>query len=1203
MKTTLKHEAMRHLGVRTLALFFALLSPLAAQTLQLDPIGVGAAVTVTGSGGQPTSSVELFRNDVSLGSTATTAFGLFSFPSVATANGNVFYAAAGQVWNFDSSGQSEGWSGLAGDSTVVSGGRIALTNTTGTDISATLYGDGLIRTRVRALEVRARITASAPRNLSIILHSTGANGVAGGGDDGSSTLVNTATLAQTADWQTLVFDLGVDHNGAATAWVDGSAPLGIVFFIGGVAVGEMLEIESVRLTESLAWEFTSPGDFAEWQAQSPTTFAAPGGTMQLTAAAAGSVAMARPFRPIGSTHFVSLVTRLRQITATQPNQLTLGWFSNPAGYGTGTRTITGTLDNGTFQKFTVDLTTAPTTGNAWGAGGAATMNTPSAGYRALLASAAGESAEVDYVRIHPAVRYGPSVAVTAAGAAVPPAYFISSSGGHDLNNGRSAATPWATFANLDGFTLGAGSTVSLKRGDTWAASRLHILGKGTPGAPITLTAYGEGAMPLITGQNLTTAPCIQWENPSGVRINSIQCRDAKIGIYLRYTGGNLDGTGAMFHNSDVHITACQFENMDERWSAADGTITVVPPYELSFGAGVWIGGNIPSPPGGPWASTSTPILDDFSVTFCGFKDVSMGVGANFYFPPVDKSRFTNFRLEDSWVTGCEAGSFALFYVDGGHARRVDTWRGGSVFYATGTTAGFLQDCKNFTVADCEFAGNKRNSTAHDGVGFDIEGDCDNITFTNNVLHDNDGSALLILNTVANNTALGMTANTVWNNARNPLNSGENNEFRHNPTGSTGTFSNIGVYRGANNAFGAVALYDSSARWSTDFSPSSIRSSTSWASVSSRPVAWDFVSSVEGWGSQNQWTSFAATGGSLTGISSGADPYVSGPSTWVNTRERRWVRVRMSQTAGSVAQIFFQTETDATFTAGKSIAFPIIADGAMREYVVPVGDAAEYRGVVTRWRLDPTDAAGSTMAVDFFGAQADPTLVSVTAVSTRSVEVRFNQPMLLPGGGVMSPANYSLTGSGIGSISGPPATVSLVSTATGPVYRLTWVTGHMTGAAATLTVVNAQNARGISAGGQPRTFTTLPEPDIDIDGMPDEWEIANGFNANSAADAALDTDGDGASNLDEYRADTDPRNPASRFAISQTQPQAPDFSTVRVFWPSRPTLLYTVYTSPDLVTWTAVNPGSPAVGTGGTMSLDVTAPGPKRFYKITAVRPY
>jgi hypothetical protein len=90
----------------------------------------------------------------------------------------------------------------------------------------------------------------------------------------------------------------------------------------------------------------------------------------------------------------------------------------------------------------------------------------------------------------------PSIAAT---------YFVSN-GGVDSNNGTSTSTSWAHSPGMSSCsskcastTLQPGDTVKFNRGDIWRNGRITGLPAGSNGSPITLTNYGSGALPKITG--------------------------------------------------------------------------------------------------------------------------------------------------------------------------------------------------------------------------------------------------------------------------------------------------------------------------------------------------------------------------------------------------------------------------------------------------------------------------------------------------------------------------------------------------------------------------------------------------------------------------------------------------------------------------------------------------------------------------------
>ncbi|MCA9442276.1 MAG: right-handed parallel beta-helix repeat-containing protein, partial [Candidatus Omnitrophica bacterium] len=480
-------------------------------------------------------------------------------------------------------------------------------------------------------------------------------------------------------------------------------------------------------------------------------------------------------------------------------------------------------------------------------------------------------------------------------------YFISSSIGNDSLSGETPETAWRTFSNLDGRVLSPGDQVLLKRGDAWPNSHLHLRGKGTAEEPILLSAYGEGPNPVITATNLTDAACITLENPSNFLVECMDCRDGKIGLYLRYTDGLPDGNGPGFNNRNVRVRGCTFKNFDEVWSDENGDIELAPPYELSWGAAIWIGGSIPNgEPEGTGSDVAT-VVEDVTVEQCAFLECTTGFGNGWYFPRRYKSRIRNLVLRDCFATGCENGGFALFYVDGGYIRNFHTLVGGTGFYSTGTTSGFVEGCQNLLIENCEFAFNRRNQTAADGVGFDFEGGCRNIVFQKNVLHDNDGAGLLVLRALDDpNLNLTIEGNVFYNNARNPRPTGDhdNNEIVYfdNPD-SSGVFRNNGIYRGEDVGFGSVGLYHNGTDFISDFGGPSVlstnRTGTNYSTVKNRPRSWFFETEgdLEGWHDFNQWDTPAVTNGSLRGTSTGIDPYASTAPCWIPAQQFETVRVR------------------------------------------------------------------------------------------------------------------------------------------------------------------------------------------------------------------------------------------------------------------------------------------------------------------------
>jgi hypothetical protein len=114
---------------------------------------------------------------------------------------------------------------------------------------------------------------------------------------------------------------------------------------------------------------------------------------------------------------------------------------------------------------------------------------------------------------------------------------------------------------------------------------------------------------------------------------------------------------------------------------------------------------------------------------------------------------------------------------------------------------------------------------------------------------------------------------------------------------------------------------------------------------------------------------------------------------------------------------------------------------------------------------------------------------------------------------------------------------------------------------------------------------------------DEWELANGFVV-GVNESMVDTDGDGHSNLLEYRAGTNPHSPADYLRFESVSTAG---SIVTLKFNARANHSYILQRSDNLKTWTDIaSHAAQAVDHQVTLN-DAFVP-PKYFYRLAPFAP-
>ena len=137
----------------------------------------------------------------------------------------------------------------------------------------------------------------------------------------------------------------------------------------------------------------------------------------------------------------------------------------------------------------------------------------------------------------------------------------------------------------------------------------------------------------------------------------------------------------------------------------------------------------------------------------------------------------------------------------------------------------------------------------------------------------------------------------------------------------------------------------------------------------------------------------------------------------------------------------------------------------------------------------------------------------------------------------------------------------------------------------------------------RTETLDSGPDVDDDTIPDAWEYGHTNSLAVLTNGLHDADGDGASDVAEYEADTDPFDAEDALRIISL---SADGSTNHLAWTARPTRLYRIVATNRLTgaagDWADAGPGllGPLVSGTATQALDAVHA--VEFYGVQAFIP-
>lgn len=135
-------------------------------------------------------------------------------------------------------------------------------------------------------------------------------------------------------------------------------------------------------------------------------------------------------------------------------------------------------------------------------------------------------------------------------------YFVDSRNGDDSIGQPTRDRPWRSLSRLGGVSLDAGDAVKLRSGSRWSEP-LSITGSGVSGRPVSVSRYGDGRPPVVTG----VADCVvisgEYVHVSGIAAD--RCGNAGFTINgsfntVRYSRATRSAIGIFASASSSNAT-------------------------------------------------------------------------------------------------------------------------------------------------------------------------------------------------------------------------------------------------------------------------------------------------------------------------------------------------------------------------------------------------------------------------------------------------------------------------------------------------------------------------------------------------------------------------------------------------------------------------------------------------------------------------